>query len=47
MEKEEIEDKIVRRGQSMGKATFKIKGTVAWDLGFFLKITPLEVEGGW
>jgi hypothetical protein len=33
MDKEEIEDKIVRGGRSMVKATFKVKVTVAWDLG--------------
>jgi hypothetical protein len=35
MDKEEIEDKIVRggRGMGLGKATFKVKDTVAWDLG--------------
>jgi hypothetical protein len=36
IEKEEIEDKIVKRGRSMGKSTFKVKVTTAW--GFFLKI---------
>jgi hypothetical protein len=33
IDKEEIEDKIVRGGRSMGKVTFKVKGTVAWDSG--------------
>jgi hypothetical protein len=32
MDKEEIEDKIVRGGRSIGKSTFKVKDTVAWDL---------------
>jgi hypothetical protein len=33
MDKEEIEDKLVRGGRSMGKATYKVKGIVAWNLG--------------
>ncbi len=33
MVKEEIEYKIVREGRSMVKATFEVKGTVAWDSG--------------
>ncbi len=36
VDKEEIEGKLVRGGRSMGKATFKVKGTVAWDLGAYI-----------
>jgi hypothetical protein len=46
MEKVEIKDKIVRGGRSMGKATFKVKGTACsigfMSLDFFLKLLHLR-----